>query len=129
MGKKSEYSREEKIAAVKLVTEGGRSLPSVANEYGIHENTLWKWKRQYAMNPEGAFHGEPVLTAAEAQERELQKLRRRVRELEDENDFLKKCRHTLQRTRGKVCGNRTDGGESQCAEGVQSDEGAQAGVL
>ena len=86
----NEYSREEKIAAVKLVTEGGRSLPSVANEYGIHENTLWKWKRQYAMNPEGAFHGEPILTAAEAQERELQKLRRRVRELEEENDFLKK---------------------------------------
>ena len=90
MGKQNEYSREEKIAAVKLVTEGGRSLPSVANEYGVHENTLWKWKRQYAMNPEGAFHGGPVLTAAEAQEREMQKLRRRVRELEEENDFLKK---------------------------------------
>ena len=40
MGKKNEYSREEKIAAVKLVTEGGRSLPSVANEYGIHENIV-----------------------------------------------------------------------------------------
>lgn len=40
MGRKSEFSREEKIAAVKLVTEGGRSLLSVANEYGIHENTL-----------------------------------------------------------------------------------------
>ena len=37
MGRKSEYSREEKIAAVKLVTEGGRDVPSVANEYGIHE--------------------------------------------------------------------------------------------
>ena len=129
MGKQNEYSREEKIAAVKLVTEGGRSLPSVANEYGIHENTLWKWKRQYTMNPEGAFHGEPVLTAAEAQERELQKLRRRVRELEEENDFLKKCRHTLQRTRGKVCGNRTGSGESQRAQGVQAAEGAQTGIL
>ena len=42
MGRKSEFSREEKIAAVKLVTEGGRSLLSVANEYGIHENTLGK---------------------------------------------------------------------------------------
>ena len=52
MGRKSEFSREEKIAAVKLVTEGGRSLLSVANEYGIHENTLGKWKRQYAINPE-----------------------------------------------------------------------------
>ena len=44
MGRRSEMSREEKITAVKLVTEGGRSLSSVANEYGIHENTLWKWK-------------------------------------------------------------------------------------
>ena len=90
MGRKSENSREEKIAAVKLVTEGGRDVPSVANEYGIHENTLWKWKRQYTINPEAAFHGEPVLSAQEAQERELQQLRRRIRELEQENDFLKK---------------------------------------
>lgn len=83
MGRKSEYSREEKIAAVKLVPEGGRDVPSVANEYGIHENTLWKWKRQYTINPEATF-------AQEAQERELQQLRRRIRELEQENDFLKK---------------------------------------
>ena len=90
MGRRSEYSREEKIAAVKLVTEGGRSMLSVANEYGIHENTLGKWKRQYAINPEGAFNGEAVMDEASAQDRELQQLRRRVRELEDENDFLKK---------------------------------------
>ena len=90
MGRKSEFSREEKIAAVKLVTEGGRSLLSVANEYGIHENTLGKWKRQYAINPEGAFTGEPVKEGTTEQDRELQQLRRRVRELEVENDFLKK---------------------------------------
>ena len=90
MGRRSEFSREEKIAAVKLVTEGGRSLLSVANEYGIHENTLGKWKRQYAISPEGAFRGEPVLDEASAQERELAKLKRRVRELEEENAFLKK---------------------------------------
>lgn len=90
MGRKSQYSREEKIAAVKLVTEGGRSLLSVANEYGIHENTLGKWKRQYAINPEGAFTGEPMPDPASEEERELQRLKRRVRELEEENEFLKK---------------------------------------
>lgn len=90
MGRKSEFSREEKIAAVKLVTEGGRSLLSVANEYGIHENTLGKWKRLYAINPEGAFTGEQMKDEATIQDRELQQLRRRVRELEAENDFLKK---------------------------------------
>ena len=90
MGRRSEFSREEKIAAVKLVTEGGRSPLSVANEYGIHENTLGKWKRQYAINPEEAFKGGAVLDEASAQERELQQLKRRVRELEEENEFLKK---------------------------------------
>ena len=90
MGRRSEYSREEKIAAVKLVTEGGRSMLSVANEYGIHENTLGKWKRQYAINPEGAFNGEAVMDEASAQDRELQQLRRRVRELEDEKKNIKK---------------------------------------
>lgn len=90
MGRKSEFSREEKIAAVKLVTEGGRSLLSVANEYGIYENTLGKWKRLYAINPEGAFTGESMKDEATVQDRELQQLRRRVRELEAENDFLKK---------------------------------------
>ena len=129
MGRRSEFSREEKIAAVKLVTEGGRSLLSVANEYGIHENTLGKWKRQYAINPEGAFNGEPVLDEASAQERELQQLRRRVRELEDENDFLKKSRHTLQRTRGKVCSHRADSGQSQHQQGMRTVESATAGVL
>ena len=90
MGRKSEFSREEKIAAVKLVTEGGRSVLSVANEYGIHENTLGKWKRQYAINPDGSFKGESETGEVDAQERELQQLRRRVQELENENDFLKK---------------------------------------
>ena len=104
MGRKSEFSREEKIAAVKLVMEGGRRLLSVANEYGIHENTLGKWKQQYAINPEDAFKGEPVADAASGQERELQHLKRRIRELEEENSFLKKCQHTLQRTRSEVCG-------------------------
>lgn len=90
MGRRNEYSREEKIAAVKLVTEGGRSGLSVANEYGIHENTLWKWKRQYEINPEGAFGREVEEEEAGTAERELKRLQRRVRELEEENEFLKK---------------------------------------
>ena len=40
MGRNSQFGREEKIAAVKLVAEEGRSAPSVANEYGVHENTI-----------------------------------------------------------------------------------------
>lgn len=87
MGRKSEFSREEKIAAVKLVTQEGRSVPSVANEYGVHENTLWKWKQAYAMDPEGAFREKDVNAAPPD---ETERLRRRVKQLENEVDFLKK---------------------------------------
>lgn len=87
MGKSSQFSREEKIAAINLVTEGGRSIVSVANEYNVHENTIGKWKQEYHVNPEGAFL--PKSPNAEPAD-ETERLRRRVRELENEVDFLKK---------------------------------------
>ena len=87
MGRQSAFTREEKITAVKLVTEGGRTAFSVANEYGIHENTLWKWRKLYTANPEGAFTGAP---GAESGDEAVTRLKRRIAELEAENNFLKK---------------------------------------
>ena len=84
MGRKSIFSREEKIAAVKLVKESGRKVKSVASEYGIHENTLCKWRRQLATNPERAFTGEILNPNSE------ERLQRRIDELEREVAFLKK---------------------------------------
>ena len=86
MSKGSKYTREEKLAAVRLITDGGRTAASVAHEYGIHENTLYKWKQCAQMDPEHAF------TAAEGQMPidEAERLKRRVRELENEVEFLKK---------------------------------------
>ena len=93
MGRRSEFSRDEKIAAVKKVTEEGCSPLSVATEYGIHVNTLGKWRQQYAMNPEGAFANdvppEPVQTPM-TESQEIATLKKRIRELEEENEFLKK---------------------------------------
>lgn len=86
MGRKSEFSREEKIAAVRLTTEGGRTVLSVANEYGVHENTIIKWKRQYKTNPDLAFSGQNEETPPG----ETDRMKRRIRELENEVEFLKK---------------------------------------
>lgn len=86
MSRKSQFTREEKIAAVKLVAEGGRTVLSVANEYGIHENTLMKWRQQYAMNPERAFTGMPGNPPDD-----MERMKRRIKELENEVEFLKKA--------------------------------------
>lgn len=87
MPRKSQFTREEKIAAVEMLNEGGRTSYSVANEYGVHENTIWKWKQQYAVNPDGAFiEKDPSASPAD----ETERMRRRIKELESEVDFLKK---------------------------------------
>ena len=86
MPRSSKFTREEKIAAVTLVEEGRTPL-SVANEYGIHENTLYKWKLQFETNPENAFTQHTGQDGTD----EVNRLKRRVKELELELEFLKKA--------------------------------------
>lgn len=81
-----------------MTTEGDRTVLSVANEYGVHENTVLKWKRQYRTNPDLAFSGRDAETPPD----ETERLKRRIRELENEVEFLKKCRRTLRSARSKV---------------------------
>lgn len=86
MPRKSRFTREEKIAAITLV-EDGRTPRSVANEYGIHENTLYKWKSQFEFNPEEAF----TQPTRQGGSDDVSRLKRRVKELELELEFLKKA--------------------------------------
>ena len=82
------YSRDFKIEAVKLVTEGGNSQTQVASDLGIHPNTLCKWVQQYSERPQDAFPGKGhQLTEAEA----LRKLQRENERLRMERDILKKA--------------------------------------
>jgi len=81
------FDRETKIAAVQEVLEGELTAFEVAQSYHIHENTVRKWVRQYQANPDDAFPGSGNIKPSEEETATLQ---RRVRQLELENDFLKK---------------------------------------
>ena len=80
------YSDEQKADAVRLVKEAG-SIAKVARELGIDRSVVGHWVRQAEIDagegPEGA------LTTDE--KAELTRLRRQVRILEQERDFLKKA--------------------------------------
>jgi len=87
MGKKRRtFTREFKDEAAKLVIEGGKSAASVARDLGICESSLHGWMKQYKIDQGGGPAG--ALTTAERQE--LSQLRREVRGLRMERDFLKK---------------------------------------
>jgi len=51
------FSREFKIEAVRLVTEGGMTMAEVARDLDIRPNLLGRWKKQFTENPDEAFPG------------------------------------------------------------------------
>lgn len=82
------YDRDFKEGAVRLVLEGGRSVRSVARDLGIHENMLHRWKQEYLADREHAFPGKGHM---KPHEEEILKLKRRVADLEEEREILKKA--------------------------------------
>jgi transposase len=82
------YDRAFKNEAVKLVTEGGRTVAEAARNLGIHENLLHKWKKQYEEDSEHAFPGKGRL---KPQDEALRKLQRELADVREERDILKKA--------------------------------------
>ena len=82
------YSREFKVEAVRLVTEGGQGVAETARELGINANLLGRWKRQLAEDGEQAFPGKGRLKPLEE---EVRRLQGEVKRLRQERDFLKKA--------------------------------------
>lgn len=63
------------------------SLTELARRYEIHANQISKWKREFLEHSEKAFDGQKE---EESSKEDLDKLYRKIGELEVENDFLKK---------------------------------------
>lgn len=82
------YDRQFKIDTVNLVTRGGRKVREVADELGIDVNMLYHWKRQLLKEGEEAFPGKGNLTA---QEEEIRRLRRELKQAEEDREILKKA--------------------------------------
>jgi transposase len=85
--KRRAYTKEFKAETVRLVLEGGRSIPDVARDLELTESALRLWVHQAQVD---AGRGQPgELTTAEHEE--LQRLRREVKTLRLEREILKKA--------------------------------------
>lgn len=80
------YSARFMADAVQLVQEG-TSISRVARELGIPNGTLWNWVQK----ARGERGQRPASRPLSAEQQEVQRLRQRVAELEQENDFLGKA--------------------------------------
>jgi transposase len=76
------YDEEFKRNAVKKVLEG-QSVRSVSQELGVNESQIHKWKRTALKNGDGQHSAGELAETLE--------LKKRIRELEMENEILKKA--------------------------------------
>lgn len=83
---KRNFSPEFREEAVKQVIETSRPIAQVAKELRINPGTLGNWVNTYRREHAGE---EPQLAVSERAE--LAELRRRTRELEQENLFLERA--------------------------------------
>ena len=88
MERRRKYDRQFKIEAVRLVVEESRKAAEVARDLGIHVNLIYLWKKQLSADPKEAFPGLGKLRASDA---ELRKLQRKLADVEEERDILKKA--------------------------------------
>jgi transposase len=86
------YPPEFKAEAVALYrSRPGASIKSVADDLGINSETLRSWIRLDDGRRTGTHAAAPVTAPPSSPEDENAALRRRVRELEEERDILRKA--------------------------------------
>lgn len=82
------YSKDFKLEAVRQVVEDKKSAAQVARELGINVNTMRLWVQQYRKNKDEPFVGSGNL---HSDDKHIRDLERRIKDLEEENEILKKA--------------------------------------
>jgi transposase len=85
--KRQRHTREYKLEAVRLASTGEKPVSAVADDLGIRPDTLYRWKRELQLEPAEAFRGNGVLRTPDE---ENARLRRELKRVTEERDFLKK---------------------------------------
>ena len=78
------YTREYKLEAVRLITQGGVSVRRASLDLGVHINTLSAWVKELAADPEHAFPGHRQMKPEQA---EIARLKRELVRVTAERDI------------------------------------------
>ena len=91
--RRKRYDRQFKVSAAKVVLSGEMTVKGLSEELGIKDSTLRRWAREYEGVGDGAFPGDgsPKIN----KDHEIVRLRKKVGELERENEILKNFRAFL----------------------------------
>ena len=88
MKKQRRFSREFKQEAVQLIEESGKSVAEIAEDLGVSENSLYRWRQEFRRDGEQAFPGKGRL---KADDEYVRRLERELKVVKQERDILKKA--------------------------------------
>lgn len=91
--RRKHYDKQFKVAAARVVPSGEMRVVDLAKELGIKDSTLRRWAQEYEEMGDAAFpgNGSPKVN----KDYEITRLRKKVEELERENDLLENFRAFL----------------------------------
>ena len=84
------YTDEFKREALELLKSSGKSARQIEQDLGITDGMLLKWRARYQVVAQERQEPKLVPSDMEAAKREIQRLRRRLAEVEEEREILKK---------------------------------------
>lgn len=82
------FTREFKVEAVRMVTQGGHRLSQVARDLELDPKLLRRWRDALQQEGAEAFPGKGHL---KPEEEELRRLHREIDRLREEREILKKA--------------------------------------
>ncbi len=86
--KRKKFTAEYKTEAVRLCNDGTRSIAEVADALGLRTDQLYRWRRAMIDHQRDAFPGNGKL---QSRDEEVHHLRRDLKRVTEERDFLKKA--------------------------------------
>lgn len=91
--RRKRYDRQFKVSTAKVVLSGEMTVKDLSEELGIKDSTLRRWACEYEEMGDAAFPGNssPKIN----KDYEIVKLKKKVEELERENEILKNFRAFL----------------------------------
>ena len=102
MGKRKRYTAEEKMKILRELQENGKSISQVAEDYNIHPNCIFKWRKQHLEMGVQGFQTKRNDISNKAKDRKIASLEDKIKhkdeviaELAEELLALKKKRSGL----------------------------------
>jgi transposase len=95
-----EYPQEFKLEALELLNHSGKSAGEIERELGITPGLLVKWRVRYQILQNGEQEAKLGPSDLEGAKAEIRRLQRKLAEVEEEKEILKKAVNIFSRKSG-----------------------------